>query len=93
MRTGNLDLLDPPCGIRQGLLDVIKHQVWVGLKDLVERLAGGDQADHDTDRHSRTSNAGFATHDVDIPGDAVELGHVAMNTGEPEPRQDQRLPV
>ena len=69
---GDLALLQPPGGVREGLADVFLLEVGVGVKDLVVRAPSRQQTHHRSDRDSHAADAGLAAHDSRIKRDSLE---------------------
>ena len=51
--------LQPPGGIGEGLIQVGRLEIRVGLEDTLARLARGEQPDDGPDRHPQATDAGF----------------------------------
>ena len=61
-------------GVRQGLIDVSRFQLRVGLQDPLAAAAAGDQPHDRAHRDAQPADAGLAAHHGGIVADAGE-GH------------------
>lgn len=57
-----LPVLDAPCGIFRGGINVGSFQVWIHAEDVVAGFAGRQQPDDRSDRNPKATDAGFAAH-------------------------------
>ena len=66
---------DAPCGIGEGLVDVLRFQIGVKLQQARFGMPCSHHADDHTDGDSHAADAGLAAHDSGVVGNSIEGGH------------------
>lgn len=62
-------------GVRESCANVFLFKIWVGLQDLLFRMAGSEQTEYGAHGNSDASDAGFTPHDFGVESNSVECWH------------------
>ncbi len=77
-RSGDVDLpfLSKPCGIANGLEDVLAFEIRIVSENVLDRATGADLSNNHSDRDARVTDAGLAAHHSRLLRDAIQTCHV-----------------